>query len=154
MYHFSHHATVSPWPSWSGALQGDELAFVFGVPLNGSKGYSEKEIQLSKKMMTYWANFAKTGNPSLAADRTWTDTYWPLHTPDKRETLHLNIIYSIRYNTGLLEGKKLENKVRSCAFWTKFLPQLETPTPPQAEIEKMDPCTVSEESEANTVSEE
>eukprot|EP00092_Neocalanus_flemingeri_P066834 GFUD01081477.1.p1 GENE.GFUD01081477.1~~GFUD01081477.1.p1 ORF type:complete len:628 (-),score=97.71 GFUD01081477.1:131-1951(-) len=138
MYHFSHHATVSPWPSWSGALHGDEVAFVFGVPFNESRGYNKREIQLSKDMMTYWANFAKTGNPSLAADRTWTDTYWPLHTPDKRETLHLYIKYSIRYSTGLLE---------------------ETPTPPEANIEKTDPCpseesTVSEEFEESTVSEE
>ena len=24
-------------------------------------------------------------NPSLSADNTWTETYWPLHTPMKRE---------------------------------------------------------------------
>ena len=30
-------------------------------PLNRSKNYNDAEIRLSKKMMTYWANFAKTG---------------------------------------------------------------------------------------------
>ena len=61
MYYFSQRASNSPWPLWSGALHADEIAFIFGYPLNRSKGYDESEVRLSKKMMTYWANFAKTG---------------------------------------------------------------------------------------------
>jgi acetylcholinesterase len=61
MYHFSQRATISPWPTWSGALRGDEIAFVFGHPVNRTKGYSEAEVRLSKRMMSYWANFANTG---------------------------------------------------------------------------------------------
>jgi len=115
MYYFTHRSTESKWPKWSGSLHGDEIHFVFGQPLNKTYHYTDSEIKLSKKMMTYWANFAKTGNPSLSADNTWTDDYWPLHTPLKRETL-------------LLNGDKLEvlegNRVKRCAFWRKFLPQL------------------------------
>ena len=54
-------------------------------------------------------------NPSLSADHTWTDEYWPLHTPLKRETLVLNAEKS-----EVLEG----HRVKKCAFWRKFLPQL------------------------------
>ena len=54
-------------------------------------------------------------NPSLSADHTWTETYWPLHTPLKRETLTLSTSES-----KVLEG----HGVRKCAFWKKFLPQL------------------------------
>ena len=61
MYYFTQKSTVSAWPKWSGALNGDEIHFVFGQPLNKTYGYSEEEIRLSKKMMTFWANFAKTG---------------------------------------------------------------------------------------------
>ena len=61
MYYFSQRPTNSPWPPWSGALHADEIAFVFGHPLNRSKGYSEAEVRLSKKMMKFWSNFAKTG---------------------------------------------------------------------------------------------
>ena len=61
MYYFSQRASVSPWPTWSGALHGDEVPFVFGIPLNPSKDYKEDEVRLSKEMMAYWANFAKTG---------------------------------------------------------------------------------------------
>ena len=61
MYLFSHRSSVSKWPLWSGALHADEIAFLFGQPLNASYGYTEAEVKLSKKMMKYWANFAKTG---------------------------------------------------------------------------------------------
>ena len=54
-------------------------------------------------------------NPSMAFDWTWTDTYWPLHTPLKREILTLSTGPSTT-----LEG----HRVRQCAFWKKFLPQL------------------------------
>lgn len=115
MYHFAQQSTISPWPRWSGAMHADEIVFLFGQPLNVSYGYSQAEIELSKQMMAYWANFAKTGNPSLSADHTWTETYWPLHTPLKRETLTLSTAPS-----KVLEG----HGVRKCAFWKKFLPQL------------------------------
>ena len=55
-------------------------------------------------------------NPSLSSDRSWTDTYWPLHTPLKRETLTLSTAPS-----KVLEG---HDGARKCAFWKKFLPQL------------------------------
>jgi len=127
MYYFTQKSTASAWPKWSGALHGDEIHFVFGQPLNKTYGYSEDEIRLSKKMMTYWANFAKTGHPSLSADNTWTDDYWPLHTPIKRETLLLDA-----KKNEILEG----NKVKKCAFWNKFLPQLAMPTPTKPDCDK------------------
>jgi len=41
----------------------DEIMFVFGEPLNGtdSKVYKYEEIQLARRIMDYWANFAKYG---------------------------------------------------------------------------------------------
>ena len=61
LYLFEHRASNNPWPSWTGVLHGDEIAFVFGEPLNPALGYTQLERQLAKDMMTYWANFAKTG---------------------------------------------------------------------------------------------
>ena len=54
-------------------------------------------------------------NPSLSADGTWTTTYWPLHTPHKREILELNANFS-----RIVNG----HRVKKCAFWKKFLPRL------------------------------
>eukprot|EP00095_Tigriopus_kingsejongensis_P006002 maker-scaffold505_size153196-snap-gene-0.26 protein:Tk06002 transcript:maker-scaffold505_size153196-snap-gene-0.26-mRNA-1 annotation:"ace1 type acetylcholinesterase" len=124
MYYFSERASTNPWPTWAGVLHGDEIAFIFGEPLNRSRNYDQSEIALSRRMMAYWANFAKTGNPSVSADGTWATTYWPLHTADKREVLELNANY-----TRTLDGLR----VKKCAFWNKFLPRLlslvESPRP-------------------------
>jgi para-nitrobenzyl esterase len=42
---------------------GVELAYVFGN-MNKSEGYNDTDMRLSNKMMDYWVNFAKTGNPN------------------------------------------------------------------------------------------
>ena len=60
-YYFNERASNNPWPTWTGVLHGDEIAFIFGDPLNKSRNYDAAEIGLAKRMMSYWANFAKTG---------------------------------------------------------------------------------------------
>jgi hypothetical protein len=54
-------------------------------------------------------------NPSLSGSSRWEEQYWPLHTPLKREILTLDAKPGV-----VLEG----HRVRKCAFWKKFLPQL------------------------------
>jgi acetylcholinesterase len=61
MYYFKHRSAGHPWPSWTGVMHGDEINYVFGEPLNPAKNYLPSEVELSKRMMRYWANFAKTG---------------------------------------------------------------------------------------------
>ncbi|XP_021924179.1 acetylcholinesterase-like isoform X3 [Zootermopsis nevadensis] len=61
MYYFKHRSVANPWPSWTGVMHGDEISYVFGEPLNPTKNYQPYEVELSKRMMRYWANFAKTG---------------------------------------------------------------------------------------------
>ncbi|KAJ9587338.1 hypothetical protein L9F63_019139, partial [Diploptera punctata] len=61
MYYFKHRSVGNPWPSWTGVMHGDEINYVFGEPLNPAKNYQPQEVELSKRMMRYWANFAKTG---------------------------------------------------------------------------------------------
>ena len=61
MYHFTQQPSNTPWPKWAGSLQGDEIPFVFGKPLNPSYQYTRQEVDLSKRMMSFWANFANTG---------------------------------------------------------------------------------------------
>ncbi|KAL1140823.1 hypothetical protein AAG570_000751 [Ranatra chinensis] len=115
MYYFKHRSLNNPWPSWTGVLHGDEISYVFGEPLNPAKNYHTLEVELSKRVMNYWANFAKTGNPSLSSDGSWTSTYWPVHTAYGREFLTLDI-----NSTATGRGPRL----KQCAFWKKYLPQL------------------------------
>ncbi len=46
-----------------GVHHGAELAYVFGNTRT-SDGYNEVDRELSRKMMDYWVNFAKTGDPN------------------------------------------------------------------------------------------
>ena len=49
-----------------GSVHGEELPYVFGMPLVGgtnhlSMNYTRAEMLLSEIVITYWANFARTG---------------------------------------------------------------------------------------------
>lgn len=61
LYHFLHRSSQTPWPQWMGTLHGYEIEFAFGIPLNASLNYTRDEMELGRKMMRYWSNFAKTG---------------------------------------------------------------------------------------------
>lgn len=61
MYYFTHRSTQNPWPKWMGTMHADEINFIFGEPLNPLFSYNPEEVQLSRQMMSSWANFAKTG---------------------------------------------------------------------------------------------
>lgn len=61
MYYFTHRSSQHYWPKWMGVLHGDEISFLFGQPLNPKYEYTAEEKEFSRKMMAYWANFAKTG---------------------------------------------------------------------------------------------
>ncbi|XP_076040560.1 acetylcholinesterase-like [Oratosquilla oratoria] len=115
MYYFVHRSTQNLWPKWMGVMHGDEISFVFGQPFNPKYGYNELEQDLSRRMMTYWANFAKTGNPSENEDGEWDHTYWPVHTHTERSYLTLSTNISV-----IGKGPRL----KKCAFWKKFLPKL------------------------------
>jgi carboxylesterase type B len=44
-----------------GVMHGYEIEFVFGMPLNASLKYTEREVNMSRSIMKQWANFARTG---------------------------------------------------------------------------------------------
>lgn len=114
-YYYTHRSSQNKWPEWMGVLHGDEIAYIFGKPLNNSVPYTQEEQELSRRMMTYWANFAKTGNPSEGSNKVWTKTPWPVHTPTGREYLTL-----ATNSTAIGRGPR----IKKCAFWKNFIPKL------------------------------
>ncbi|XP_054856322.1 fatty acyl-CoA hydrolase precursor, medium chain-like [Eublepharis macularius] len=64
-YEFQHRPNMYKdiKPDFVKADHGDELGFVFGWPLIKGDD-SEDEKKLSRTIMKYWANFARTGNPN------------------------------------------------------------------------------------------
>ncbi|KAG8035019.1 hypothetical protein G9C98_005441 [Cotesia typhae] len=115
MYYYQHRSTNNPWPRWTGVMHADEISYIFGEPLDPSKGYTPQEITLSKRMMRYWANFAKTGDPNMGDDGSWTEAFWPQHTAKNLEYLTLDT-----NTTEVGQGIR----VRQCAFWKNYLPNL------------------------------
>ncbi|KAJ8349826.1 hypothetical protein SKAU_G00249560 [Synaphobranchus kaupii] len=68
-YTFYHHCQMEGRPEWADAAHGDELPYVFGVPLVGATdlfpcNFSKNDVMLSAVIMTYWTNFAKSGDPN------------------------------------------------------------------------------------------
>nr|XP_051702873.1 cocaine esterase-like isoform X9 [Oryctolagus cuniculus] len=86
----------------------DELLFVFRSLYFGSKvPLTEEEELLSRRVMKYWANFARNGNPNGEGL-----PHWPVFDQDERY-LQLNLQPAV--------GQAL--KARRLQFWTHTLPQ-------------------------------
>ncbi|GAU90208.1 hypothetical protein RvY_02659-2 [Ramazzottius varieornatus] len=115
MYHFNHRSSNMPWPEWIGAAHGYEVEYLFGWPLDPKRGYKQEEVELSKRMMNYWANFAKTGNPSLTKEGGYSKHSWPVYTLHGKEHLMLNV-----KDPAIGRGPR----ATQCAFWKKYMPQL------------------------------
>ncbi|EHA99842.1 Carboxylesterase 3 [Heterocephalus glaber] len=105
MYEFQYQ------PSFSSSMKpktvigdhGDELFSVFGAPFL-KDGASEEEINLSKMMMKFWANFARNGNPNGEGL-----PHWPEY--DQKEG-YLQIGATTQAAQGL--------KAKEMVFWNEF----------------------------------
>ncbi|CAN9511484.1 unnamed protein product [Ophioblennius macclurei] len=109
LYLFDHRSSVNPWPAWMGVMHGYEIEFVFGMPLSESLGYTKSEVNMTKKFMKHWANFARTGDPVIDG------TSWPAFTKEHQEYVTLN--------NHQPQVKKMI-RAKECHLWNKFLPQI------------------------------
>jgi para-nitrobenzyl esterase len=67
VYYFDHRTALAP----DGATHGAEMAYVFGNFDTRQGPPSAADVALSEKMMAYWVNFAKYGNPNGAGLPNW-----------------------------------------------------------------------------------
>ncbi|CAO2610295.1 Acylcarnitine hydrolase [Lemmus lemmus] len=108
-YEFQHQPSFfkSFRPPSVKADHGDEITFVFGYFFFDMKfNLTEEEELLKRKMMKYWANFARHGNPN-SEDLP----YWPM-LDHEEQYLQLDIQPAV--------GRDL--KARRLQFWTQTLP--------------------------------
>ncbi|RNA44830.1 cholinesterase isoform X1 [Brachionus plicatilis] len=68
-YRFSKRSRKNPWPEWLGVIHGYEIEYIFGMPWVDKKNFDDDDRELSRLMMSYWANFARTGKLSSPHDR-------------------------------------------------------------------------------------
>ncbi|XP_038168430.1 acylcarnitine hydrolase-like isoform X1 [Arvicola amphibius] len=109
-YEFQHQPTFlkSFRPPYVKADHGDEVTFVFGSFFFGMKlDLTEEEELLNRRMMKYWTNFARHGNPNSEGL-----PHWPMMDNDE-PYLQLDIRPAV--------GRAL--KARRLQFWTQTLPQ-------------------------------
>ncbi|KAJ8036009.1 Cholinesterase [Holothuria leucospilota] len=100
----------------------EDLPFVFGwgfIPdLKDHHFMSADEKKLSRKMMRFWANFARTGDPSkmLSSDPLGTgEMEWPRYSaPD---LLYKELSLNMTMGRGI--------KADECSLWNGFLKELE-----------------------------
>ncbi|XP_067898282.1 cholinesterase-like [Heterodontus francisci] len=112
VYLFDHRASNADWPRWMGVMHGYEIEFVFGIPLDKWFNYTMAEQVLSRNMMHYWANFAKTGNPNEPKNQGMK---WPEYTQLEQQYITLNTE---------APGIYMKHRAQQCAFWNLFLPKL------------------------------
>jgi carboxylesterase type B len=96
LYEFNHRASFKDkvYPAWINAVHGDEIPFVFGIE---QKQFAESQrdgppdavdIDVSKKMMDLWTNFAKYGDPTPS--HKLCAHVWPAYRLDMANFLPLN----------------------------------------------------------------
>ncbi|XP_054831297.1 cholinesterase-like [Eublepharis macularius] len=89
IYIFNHRAFHSAWPKWAGAPHGAEVPYLFGTLalLGTNQSYPESEDALSRKVMHYWAEFARSGKPTGS---TPDEVQWPLYNAADQNFFYIN----------------------------------------------------------------
>ncbi|XP_033763107.1 neuroligin-4, X-linked-like [Pecten maximus] len=89
LFQFSYHSSYTNSSDWiKGAQHGDEISYVFGFPAGTLKSamkypdhVTQQETTLSATVMTYWTNFAKSGNPNYPMSVV-NSPMWPAYDLD------------------------------------------------------------------------
>lgn len=102
-------------PVWTpGANHADDLGFVFGF--HNQPNAEAWEIELSKHMMRYWTNFAKTGNPNSPMNE---GPVWQEYDINNQHYMELNKNLST-------EATKQYVFARETNFWLEIFPSVVT----------------------------
>ncbi|XP_016392277.1 neuroligin-4, X-linked-like [Sinocyclocheilus rhinocerous] len=128
-YAFYHHCQSDMKPAWADSAHGDELPYVFGIPMIGPTdlfncNFSKNDIMLSAVVMTYWTNFAKTGDPNQPVPQDtkfihtkpnrFEEVAWSKYNPKDQLYLHI----------GLKPRVRDHYRATKIAFWLELVPHL------------------------------
>ncbi|KAM9327490.1 neuroligin 4 X-linked a isoform 3-T3 [Pholidichthys leucotaenia] len=128
-YAFYHHCQSDMKPSWADSAHGDEVPYVFGIPMIGPTdlfncNFSKNDVMLSAVVMTYWTNFAKTGDPNEPVPQDtkfihtkpnrFEEVAWSKYNPKDQLYLHIGLKPRIRDHY----------RATKVAFWLELVPHL------------------------------
>ncbi|XP_015515275.2 uncharacterized protein LOC107220967 isoform X1 [Neodiprion lecontei] len=131
MYVFSHPRAMQDYygQHHQRTVHGEELPYILGIPVGGGKyhlqeRYNIGEVLFSEAMMTWWCNFAHTGNPNAPRRSTFLtdgakewqqyELDWPEYDPENQTYFNLTIPPEVgtRYRDAEMK------------FWNEELPEL------------------------------
>ncbi|KAE8622295.1 hypothetical protein XENTR_v10005182 [Xenopus tropicalis] len=128
-YAFYHHCQSEMKPTWADSAHGDEVPYVFGIPMIGPTelfncNFSKNDVMLSAVVMTYWTNFAKTGDPNKPVPQDtkfihtkpnrFEEVAWSKYDPKDQLYLHI----------GLKPRVRDHYRATKVAFWLELVPHL------------------------------
>ena len=113
MYEFAHRANSSleVRAEWMGVVHGENIPFDFGVPFlpKFSPHYSQADRNVSLFIMSMYANFARSGDPSVSG------VAWEKYNSSHRA--YLKVDTSPKLKTSF--------NSRRMSFWNNYYPKLE-----------------------------
>lgn len=111
-YFFELAATPSKYHPGTFAFHSDDIEYVFGT-LDTRPGWAVRpeDRTLSEQIMTYWTNFAKTGNPNGG-----NLPQWPKYNDDGYPLIHLNATITAGPDTTRARYEFLEHEMPPMHF--------------------------------------
>ncbi|KAK6990360.1 cholinesterase [Biomphalaria glabrata] len=114
LYEFNYRKSISSLPSWATAEHADEVPFIlreFQFPLWLSPiPPTQDDLLVSEQMMTLWANFAKTGDPTSTLPTGAIK--WPAYVRTNPRLLKINKVSTVT-SPGRREGLNIYEKLIS-----------------------------------------
>ncbi|CAJ1069563.1 bile salt-activated lipase-like [Xyrichtys novacula] len=87
-YLFNMKTRIPGFPRWVEAEHAEDLQYLFGKPFATPIVYFPRHRDLSRYMIAYWTNFAKTGNPNTGENKV--PVAWPPFTKYHQPYLTIN----------------------------------------------------------------
>ncbi|XP_072027674.1 acetylcholinesterase-like [Amphiura filiformis] len=121
-YEFNYHPSKSMFNApWSGACHGDDETFMGAHFMPNDFILTDVEVDMTLKLIMYWSNFAKTGNPNIGNENEEASTpaakllEWPRYTVESRMFKELSpSMRNIPDPSGI-----------ACRLWNDYLPKLD-----------------------------
>ncbi|XP_035209708.1 neuroligin-2-like isoform X2 [Stegodyphus dumicola] len=133
-YVFGYQTENGDYPQRHGCVHGEDLAYLFGAPLvatlsHFSRNFSRAEISLSEAVMSYWINFAKSGDPNITPHQELE-----ILQSDKSRSRYEKSVWS-QYETvqqkylfiGIKPKVRDHYRAHRLSFWLNLIPQLHRP---------------------------
>ncbi|KAL0109105.1 hypothetical protein PUN28_014299 [Cardiocondyla obscurior] len=133
-YHFNHQSKDSGYVQRLGSVRGEDIPYIFGLPLVAggaffSRNYSRQDQGVAEAVLTFFTNFAKTGNPNEPHKIESVDYGTP-----KEKTRFRGLTWE-QYETGtqqyltiaLKPKMKSHYRGHKMAVWLNLIPQLHRP---------------------------